>query len=126
MLACVKLACCNWSFFVRRLISSSFFSVLYSICNCSICRRYGTLWAYYKVRDVTVHAAASAVARYAWGDESLRFVRCATCGCVTHWEPVRIDEDSRMGVNARNLDPEIIAGVRIRRLDGASTWKFLD
>jgi len=95
-------------------------------CNCSICRRYGTLWAYYKVRDVTLHAAAGAVASYAWGDGSLRFVRCATCGCVTHWEPVRIDEDSRMGVNARNMEPEIIAGVRVRRLDGASTWKFLD
>jgi hypothetical protein len=32
----------------------------------------------------------------------------------------------RMGVNTRNLEPEAIARVRIRRLDGASTWKFLD
>jgi hypothetical protein len=33
-----------------------------------------------------------------------------------------------MGVNARNFDPADVAGVRVRvrRLDGASTWKFLD
>lgn len=95
-------------------------------CNCSICRRYGTLWAYYKFRDVVVHAKRGAVKGYAWGDRSLRFVRCATCGCITHWEPVHIKENSRMGVNARNLPPEAIAGVRVRHLDGADTWKFLD
>jgi hypothetical protein len=31
-----------------------------------------------------------------------------------------------VGVNARNFDPAVIEGVRVRRLDGASTWKFLD
>jgi hypothetical protein len=31
-----------------------------------------------------------------------------------------------MGVNARNFDPSLLRSVRIRRLDGASTWKFLD
>jgi hypothetical protein len=95
-------------------------------CNCSICRRYGTLWAYYKVRDVTVHAEPGAVVSYSWGDKSLKFVRCATCGCIMHWEPTRVNEDSRMGVNARNLEPGAIAAVRVRHLDGASTWKFLD
>ena len=29
-------------------------------------------------------------------------------------------------LNARNLEPEAIASVRVRRLDGAKTWKFLD
>ena len=95
-------------------------------CNCSICRRYGTLWAYYKVGDVTVHAAPGAVAEYSWGDRTLKFVRCVTCGCITHWEPTKANRDSRMGVNARNLEPGAIAAVRVRRLDGASTWKFLD
>lgn len=95
-------------------------------CNCSICRRYGTLWAYYDVRDVTVRAKRAGLAGYAWGDRSLRFVRCATCGCVMCWEPLPKSGTGRMGVNARNLDPAAIEGVRVRRLDGASTWKFLD
>jgi hypothetical protein len=31
-----------------------------------------------------------------------------------------------MGVNARNFDPGVVSSIRIRRLDGASTWKLLD
>jgi len=95
-------------------------------CNCSICRRYGTLWAYYKASDVRVVAARGATSDYAWGEKSLRFVRCRKCGCVMHWEPVRRTEGSRMGVNARNFEPGALGAVRIRRLDGASTWKYLD
>ena len=95
-------------------------------CNCSICRRYGALWAYYKLDEVIVHAEPEAVSGYSWGDKTLRFVRCATCGCITHWEPVERTQDSKMGVNVRNLEPGAIADVRVRHLDGALTWEYLD
>ena len=42
------------------------------------------------------------------------------------WEPVKAKANSMMGVNARNFEPEVLEGVRVRRLDGASTWKYLD
>jgi len=32
----------------------------------------------------------------------------------------------RMGVNFRNFDPAVVESIRVRRLDGARTWKFLD
>ena len=73
-----------------------------------------------------VRAAHDATERYAWGDRTLEFVRCRTCGCVMAWRPVRRTATSRMGVNARNFDPGDFAGIRVRRLDGASTWKYLD
>ena len=95
-------------------------------CNCSICRRYGALWAYYKVDEVDVRAPPKALEKYAWGDKSIRFVRCKGCGCVTHWEPERQKTLNRVGVNARNFEPTIMETVRIRRLDGAETWKYLD
>ena len=94
-------------------------------CNCSICRRYGTLWAYYRRADVRVSAPEDGLADYAWGDRTLRFVRCARCGCVTHWESLR-PQGTRCGINMRNFDPAQLGAVRIRRLDGASSWKFLD
>ena len=94
-------------------------------CNCSICRRYNTLWAYYHPDQVTITARKGATASYSWGDKRLRFVRCATCGCVTHWRSVDRSR-GRMGVNVSNFDPEDIASIRVRRLDGAKTWKFLD
>ena len=95
-------------------------------CNCSICRRYGALWAYYKPREVRVACAKGKTASYAWGDGSLRFLRCKDCGCVTHWEPVQRDSDGRMGVNARMFDPGIVETVPVRHFDGATTWRFLD
>jgi hypothetical protein len=95
-------------------------------CNCSICRRYGTLCAYYKHAEVQVVAEPTSMSSHLWGDKHLRFVRCNTCGCVTHWEPVAVTDDSQMGVNARNFETATIDNVRVRRLDGASTWKFLD
>jgi len=95
-------------------------------CNCSVCRRYGTLWAYYDAAEVTVTAAPGATAAYAWGDRSLRFVRCATCGCVTHWEAIDPGRGSRMGVNARNFDAIALGSVKIRLPDGAGTEEYLD
>jgi len=95
-------------------------------CNCSICRRYGALWAYYKASDVHVICKSGATTAYVWGDKTIKLVRCRTCGCVTHWERVRPQGDSRMGVNARNFEPASIEKVRVRLLDGASTWKYLD
>jgi hypothetical protein len=95
-------------------------------CNCSICRRYGALWAYYSRKSVRVACAPGAASAYAWGHKSIEFYHCITCGCLTHYERANKDSDGRMAVNARMMDPEDIATVRIRKLDGARTWKYLD
>jgi hypothetical protein len=95
-------------------------------CNCSICRRYGTLWAYYKRSDVRIAAAPGATTDYIWGDRILKFVRCSGCGCITHWDPLQPTATSRIGVNVRNFEPSVLGPVRIRLLDGADTWKYLE
>ena len=95
-------------------------------CNCSICRRYGTLWVYYQRNDVRIRSGRGSTSAYAWGDRSIRFVRCRRCGCIMHWEPVRKAAARRIGVNARNLEPAVLSGIRVRRLDGAGSWKYLD
>jgi hypothetical protein len=95
-------------------------------CNCSICRRYGTLWAYYKASEVRVRAVRGAIERYSWGEKSLWFARCGNCGCITHWERVLPKRSSRMGINSRNFEPGAVESARIRLLDGASTWNYLD
>src|SRR5512143_3813126 len=76
-------------------------------CNCSICRRYGALWAYYRPGELRVVCAKGATSRYAWGRKTIRFVRCKTCGRVTHYERPRSPE-RKVGVNVRNVDPEIL------------------
>jgi hypothetical protein len=89
-------------------------------CNCSICRRYGVLWAYYKASTVRVEAKPKATESYSWGRKALKFVRCTTCGCVVCWQRIVPKPRSYMGVNFRNFDLELLQSVRIKPLDGAS------
>jgi len=32
----------------------------------------------------------------------------------------------KQGVNLGNFDPKLISAVRVRKFDGADTWKFID
>lgn len=98
-------------------------------CNCSVCRRYGALWAYFQRKSIRVLAEGNALKKYSWRNNRFEFYRCANCGCVTHYERTNKRSDgSDMGaVNLRNIDnPEIIANIPVRTLDGASSWKVLD
>jgi hypothetical protein len=90
-------------------------------CNCSICRRYGVLWAYYDAAAVRVEAKPEALHRYSWGRKSQYFVRCATCGCVMCWQLISPNPD-RTGVNARNFEPEVLRSIPVEPLDGASLF----
>ena len=95
-------------------------------CNCSICRRNGALWALYDVGSVEVRSDPGAWTAYVWGARTIRTMHCKVCGCATHWEPVGANSDAKMGVNARNFEASTIAGIRVRKFDGAVTWAYLD
>ena len=98
-------------------------------CNCSICRRYGALWAY--ARDFKTGREHPAILlqgeddleAYVWGERTLGFWRCRRCGCVTHHTALEHPERIR-GVNARmfiDFDP---AKVVVNRSDNAHTGFF--
>jgi len=94
-------------------------------CNCSVCRRYGTLWAYYAPATVSITAKRGGLASYARRARGLRFVRCATCGCVVCWKRPGKRGRAYMGVNTRLLDHAAMARVPVKVLDGDKTWKAL-
>lgn len=93
-------------------------------CNCSICRRIGARWAYYERNEVTLPAAQSTQV-YVWGDRMLAFHRCRSCGVTTHWQSLD-GSKTRLGVNARLMDGLDWSAIKVRHLDGANTWKYLD
>jgi hypothetical protein len=98
-------------------------------CNCSACRRLGAVWVYFEPASVAVEGSPEHADGYAWGDKSLRFVRCRHCGVPTHWEPLArpgIEAVDRMGINLNNFSPALQAAVPVRRFDGAETWTFID
>lgn len=92
-------------------------------CTCSICRRYGVLWAYYALSEVTISGGLTD--QYLWDDRSIRFHRCKNCGCVTHWWPEDPSTD-RMGINARLMDLDTLRSARVRHLDGAVSERYAD
>jgi hypothetical protein len=95
-------------------------------CNCSICRRYGALWAYYAASSVSIEAPKSSFATYSWNRRIRTYYRCKRCGCVTHYAYRKKRRTSTIAVNASNFEPSALAGIRIRHLDGAASWRFLD
>ena len=94
-------------------------------CNCSICRRLGARWAFFPVGTVRVTAQAGATEEYMWGKRTRRFVRCRTCGCTTHVNPVSEKPESEVEVNVRLFEPTVLGQFRIRFFDGADTWKYI-
>ncbi len=93
-------------------------------CNCSICRRYGGLWAYYPPEEVKFLGTPGATFAYVWAHKQLEFHICRTCGCLTHWEAADKTYTERMGINGRmmlGLDP---ATVPVRQQDNGHTGIF--
>lgn len=95
-------------------------------CNCSYCRRSGALWAHEAIENVACSYVEDAVVRYIWGDRMLAFISCAHCGCTTHYETLDPQKHPRMAVNCNMVDPGAIAGIPVRRFDGADSWQYLD
>jgi hypothetical protein len=93
-------------------------------CNCSVCRRYGTLWAYdYENEGIKVTGPTQAYAR----GQAIDFHFCPTCGCVAFWRGKRLDEQGRrrIAVNLRLTEPGPIAKVPIDHFDGLDTFDDL-
>lgn len=95
-------------------------------CNCTICRRYGALWAYgYIGDDIQTTGQTSTYLRRDSGD--IYFHLCAICGCVTHYVASTEGENgrTRAAVNARMSDPSRISEFPVRHFEGHDSFKEL-
>ena len=90
-------------------------------CNCSLCTKLGTSWAYYRPDEVVVdEAGLDSFTRPDMPEPWIRNFRCATCGCPTHWRLLRPLDEPKSGVNANLFEPETIAGIEVKQVDGRS------
>jgi hypothetical protein len=97
-----------------------------TICNCSLCRRVGALWAHVDRATARVSHDGDATFTYVQGDKRVALHTCKTCGCTTHWTSLMAEASTRMGINCRMAEPGDIAALRVRNFDGAESWEFLD
>jgi len=95
-------------------------------CNCSICRRLGTLWIYTDQTNVTLTASPEAMLSYSHGDKDLTFKTCKSCGSTILWESANTPGEGRMALNLNLAELSEIDNIPVRRFDGADTWEFLD
>jgi len=94
-------------------------------CSCTVCRRYGVLWAYgYEDEGVAVSGPTRAYVR---GDARLGFHFCPDCGCVAYWRSRAAGPDGRrrIAVNLRLAEPDAVASIAVRRFDGLARWETL-
>ena len=97
-------------------------------CNCTICRRYGALWAYdWEGEGIVVAGPTTAHVRGGESGGHIGFHFCPTCGCVAWWQALRADADGRrrIAVNVRLADPEAVARMPIDPFDGLHTFTDL-
>lgn len=96
-------------------------------CNCTLCRRYGALWAYdYEGGRIALHGATHSYARDE-ADPALEIRFCPRCAAVVGWRGLRLEEDGRrrLAVNIRLAEPEQVAGLAIDHFDGLDTFEDL-
>lgn len=97
-----------------------------TICNCTICRRYGVLWAYgYIGADIQTTGKTSAYRRKDGGAIDFHF--CSVCGCVTHYIRTYKGDGGRYraAVNVRLTEPAPISEIPIDCFDGHDSMEDL-
>lgn len=97
-------------------------------CNCTLCRRYGALWAYdYENERLRVSGPYARYVRAAVPDPSLEILFCPACAGVLAWRGLRLDGNGRrrMAVNLRLADPQQVAHLEIDHFDGLDKFEDL-
>jgi len=97
-------------------------------CNCTLCRRYGALWAYdYENERIRVFGPTSSFVRRDEPDPSLEILFCPTCAGVLCWRGLKLREGGRrrIAVNVRLAEPGAVAHLAIDHFDGLGTFADL-
>lgn len=93
-------------------------------CNCTVCRRYGSLWAY----DFEgVRIRVSGPSRVYRRGPAIDFHFCGDCGCMAFYKARKLESDGRrrIAVNLRLAEPQCVATVAIDHFDGFDTFDDL-
>ncbi len=97
-------------------------------CNCTLCHRYGALWAYdFEGERVQVRGPTASYRRPGKADPALEILFCPTGAAVVAWRGLRLEEDGRrrMAVNVRLTELDAVGHLPIDHFDGLDTFEDL-
>ncbi len=89
-------------------------------CNCSMCRRKGTLLAFIPANDFSLKTGEDALTDYQFNKHVIHHLFCRTCGVTSFARGVKPDGTAMIALNVRcidEIDPDAIA---ITHIDGKS------
>jgi len=89
-------------------------------CNCSICRKKGSLMWMVSPDRFRLLTPQSKVATYTFNKHRVKHRFCPTCGIHTFGEGTAPNGEEVIVVNARCLDDADLANIAIRPYDGRS------
>lgn len=95
-------------------------------CNCSLCSRYGALWAYGYLEDGIQISGDTQF--YEWGSKHSGFHFCTTCGCLAYYMARALNEKGhrRIAVNTRMaVNPDQVQHLLIDHFDGRDKFDDL-
>lgn len=89
-------------------------------CNCSICRKKGTLLAFTGEEDFRLVEGDSHLAEYRFNKHVIGHMFCTTCGVEPFARGMRPDGVRMVALNVRCLDGVELEDLPVRHYDGRS------
>ncbi len=89
-------------------------------CNCSICRRKGSLLAFFTPDRLHLETSRDDVAVYTFGQHVIRHQFCKICGCAPFAEGIGPDGEAMVAINLRCVEGLDLSTIKIAAFDGAS------
>ena len=87
-------------------------------CNCSICRRHGSLHWLVAPAAFQLLSAPEQMSTYTFNRHIIRHHFCPVCGCATHNDGVTPDGKPVVAVNARAIDGIDVGELPVQPFDG--------
>ncbi len=89
-------------------------------CNCSICRRKGSLLAFVAPDKFALETPRDDISVYTFNKHVIRHQFCTVCGCSPFSEGTDPDGNAMVAINLRCVEGLDLSRIKILPFDGAS------
>jgi hypothetical protein len=89
-------------------------------CNCSMCRRKGTLLAFAPASDFKLVSGEGSLTSYRFNRNVVDHLFCSTCGVTSFARGQKPDGSPTVAINTRCLDGVNLEKLSVTAFDGAS------